>query len=733
MPTGTPFNSFIPPYPVRVDEFTDLAASTIPPALHLLTHTHSDHVAGLSAKSFASAVVCSQDAKEMLLRHEVYTERALHELEMRAEKVRTFQHLKVAPRALEDGTMNHIGSRDLLKVIPLRTPTRFELSANNYMTITALDANHCPGAVMYLIEGAQGAVLHTGDFRAESWYLDCIVKEPALQKYLAVPDMHVDMDLHGGRVPVQVTESLEAIYLDTACLMSAVELPSKAKATSDLVSLMKYYPPTTYFFINSWTWGYEDILKEVARSFQSKIHVDRYKYSVYMRLSDPFLRHIITPDANASRFHACERFDRCECVRVDGRASHTPSGTHVVYVNPVTMGTKKWEEYVVDTRTRLARGEEVHNLLVPLSRHSSLPELRRFVSLFKPKRIVPNTLDPTLAGLDCASLPEMFAGCVSSETDMHSECLKIWIDRGKDVALENLEGAGALEIAQHWVDSGKPRRKLELLHKYLADVQKEYVEVILAGDKASAGSLQSQLREQAQTHLSQSSGSHLVTGEQAAQGVATLSETERAMARIQEIPRLVPAGFFDPPSDEESEDEEDAHAKTAEFLFLTPDSRPAPLQSSSSIRIPSSDGLRPSSPVHPGLATDCSVKTPARCEAVPRPGIPPTPASSRHPDVHATCVPEAGECISPMVVPSAFPGHGDIFQFPQTPKRTGVSLAWPQSPRSSPLEEHLRRDAQLEVDFFGCSPAPNEQALPLSGDPEPSVSRVHWVLPRPRV
>lgn len=50
----------------------------------------------------------------MLLRHEVYAERALKEMDIRTEKVRTFQHLKVAARALDDGTVNIVGSRDLL-------------------------------------------------------------------------------------------------------------------------------------------------------------------------------------------------------------------------------------------------------------------------------------------------------------------------------------------------------------------------------------------------------------------------------------------------------------------------------------------------------------------------------------------------------------------------------------------------------------------------------------------
>ena len=34
---------------------------------------------------------------------------------------------------------------------------------------------------------------------------------------------------------------------------------------------MKHFPESVYFFINSWTWGYEDILKAIAREFQSQV------------------------------------------------------------------------------------------------------------------------------------------------------------------------------------------------------------------------------------------------------------------------------------------------------------------------------------------------------------------------------------------------------------------------------------------------------------------------------
>ena len=33
------------------------------------------------------------------------------------------------------------------------------------ITVTTIDANHCPGSAMFLFEGYFGRILYTGDFR----------------------------------------------------------------------------------------------------------------------------------------------------------------------------------------------------------------------------------------------------------------------------------------------------------------------------------------------------------------------------------------------------------------------------------------------------------------------------------------------------------------------------------------------------------------------------------------
>ncbi|KAF9784697.1 beta-lactamase-like protein [Thelephora terrestris] len=505
MPPGAPYRGFILPYSIRVDEFTGLPSDyPVVPKLHLLTHTHTDHLNGLSSKSFGYTVVCSEDAKQMLLRHEVFDERSLFEHGIRAEKRRTFKHLKVSPLKRKDGTLEH-GGRDLLQTIPLRTPTEFNLNGEDVVTITAMDANHCPGAVMYLVQGSQGSILHTGDVRAEPSFLESVAKDPFLKPFL----------VQGG------TRTLDAIYLDTASVWSSAEPPSKRVATDGLVDLMGRFPATTHFFVNAWTWGYEEMLTAIASHFGDKIHVDRYKHSIYSHLSHEGLLRITTREMSSTRFHACERFDRCEVVE---RSAKT-----VVYVNPVPMGSGDWSRYLDATREKLHYGEDVTSLLCPLWRHSPSSELQAFVKLFRPHRIIPNTLDQGLENLDWIAIDNMFRDCLSSHGKSITESiledvmknisegdlsvkLDSWAELAGDgekgdVALKNLEGGGeAIGTATQWMTPDeKGLKKLQRIQEHLPESLKLRLVNYIAWAKAKIQALaEERLREESQTRSERS-------------------------------------------------------------------------------------------------------------------------------------------------------------------------------------------------------------------------------------
>ena len=75
---------------------------------------------------------------------------------------------------------------------------------------------YCP---RFLVEGSQGAILHTGDFRAETWFLESMTRNPFLQPYLAPRDGYSGYG--------KFAKTLEAIYLDTASVFSTISVPTK--------------------------------------------------------------------------------------------------------------------------------------------------------------------------------------------------------------------------------------------------------------------------------------------------------------------------------------------------------------------------------------------------------------------------------------------------------------------------------------------------------------------------
>jgi len=151
-----------------------------------------------------------------------------------------------------------------------------------------------------------------------------------------------------------------------------------------------------------------------------QIHVDRYKCEMYRRLSDPLLEAAVTSDSTAhTRLHACERFARCEVAAYHNR--------NVVYLNPVIMSRADWAVYLSEVRQQVAKGIYPPSLKIAVARHSTMDELQSLVSIFKPKRVVPNTLNPLLRGLDwlamlAAFTPHMAAGGAKRMwKDIHAE------------------------------------------------------------------------------------------------------------------------------------------------------------------------------------------------------------------------------------------------------------------------------------------------------------------------
>lgn len=214
-------------------------------------------------------------------------------------------------------TYKHLNK--LLKTIPLETPTLIELSAGNEIQVTLFDANHCVGAVMFLIQGQGKAILYTGDVRAEPWWLNSIVQNPVLIPYTLG------------------TKRLDKIYLDTTFAGTSWmyrRFPTKADGLQELLDKVSKYPPDTIFHFRAWTFGYENVWIALAAHLDTPIHLDDYRWGLYKSLGSidgtlpqateaaPLVGfHLgnhkrdgcLTPNPNG-RLHSCERGAGCPTV-----------------------------------------------------------------------------------------------------------------------------------------------------------------------------------------------------------------------------------------------------------------------------------------------------------------------------------------------------------------------------------------------------------------------------------
>ncbi|KAJ1587267.1 hypothetical protein NDA15_003834 [Ustilago hordei] len=410
------------------------------PLLYLLTHIHTDHLKGLDRPGITAPIYCTHATKQLLLKYEHQKTRIEKDRDGTHTKhigvVRPYAHLRVSDthanaKAKLSGYQST--SLDLLQPLPYNVPTKVQYTPKGSVMLTLIESNHMMGGCMFLIQGSEGAVLHTGDMRAERWWCDALTRNPYLSPYLCWSgkpgedvSRKLSLTLNRSLTP---TSTIRTLHRRQAVLLSSQSgSRSSVYATSTSTPSFFFAPPshhpnnkrvstsslssvsflTTIFFLNCWTWGYEDLLIYVAKAFGCKIHVDRFKYIMYRaaRSEVPFLADIVTQDGSKTRFHACEKRNTCSVV--SGLASRSVGRNGGVLFE--------------DTKQRVeaaGRGETAwpEALVVPIERHSTLPELQMFVGLFRPKTVSPNTILDPKGGLDYYLLHHLFGHLLAGAED----------------------------------------------------------------------------------------------------------------------------------------------------------------------------------------------------------------------------------------------------------------------------------------------------------------------------
>ncbi|KAK6932252.1 DNA repair metallo-beta-lactamase [Dillenia turbinata] len=245
-------------------------------------------------------------------------------------------------------------------------------------SVSAYDANHCPGAVMFLFEGSFGNILHTGDCRLTP---ECLLNLP--EKYI-------------GKKRKEPKCRLDFVFLDCTFGRFYRQMPSKHFAIRQIISCIWKHPDAPVVYLTCDLLGQEEILVEVSKAFGSKIFVDRTKSPHCFRALTLIVPEIITDDPS-SRFHLFNAFprlhERAQAKLEEARANFQPEP---LIIRPSTQWYA-WESDISDVEKRSRRrfDEALRDKSgvwhVCYSIHSSRDELEWALELLAPKHVVSTT------------------------------------------------------------------------------------------------------------------------------------------------------------------------------------------------------------------------------------------------------------------------------------------------------------------------------------------------------
>jgi hypothetical protein len=206
---------------------------------HFLTHFHSDHYGGITKAWNSGTIYCSVATANLVN-----------------------QQLGI--------------DRKWLHPLPMLTPVVIE-SRGKPVTVTLLDANHCPGAVMFLFEigsnKSKKHILHVGDFR---WNREFMMTQAPLRPFAR------------GEV------LLDEIFFDTTYCDPKYTLPSQKEAIEETIKVAKQEVARAelnksriLMLFGAYTIGKERIYLSVAESLGMKVYVDKRRFRILSALGWP--------------------------------------------------------------------------------------------------------------------------------------------------------------------------------------------------------------------------------------------------------------------------------------------------------------------------------------------------------------------------------------------------------------------------------------------------------------
>ncbi len=345
-------------------------AFTRPDVRHyFLTHAHADHTAGLRSSFNAGMIYCSEVTARLIVK-KLGVDRSL---------LRT---IEVGEEMVVEGTR-----------------------------VVALDAGHCPGALMFLFRHPSGhRALHTGDCRAS----DDVIAGACRAMGIAAPTCEAPARASepacssstGGARPARGAalprgSALDVLYLDTTYASPRWRLPPQEavlRRIGELVGAAIAREPRTLIVVGSYSIGKEKAIRAAATAAggralvsgargESLRHCGEWDDAVHTETDDASVRVHVAPmgtyggrDGHAALGALLDKSD----------------GRYVaaMFIRPTGWSyAKGW----ASARDWFGSGGRTCVCTVPYSEHSSYTELHALVGALRPRKIVP-TVNAETAG-----------------------------------------------------------------------------------------------------------------------------------------------------------------------------------------------------------------------------------------------------------------------------------------------------------------------------------------------
>ncbi|EDV98639.1 GH22402 [Drosophila grimshawi] len=259
--------------------------------------------------------------------------------------------------------MSPITARLVEKFIPIDSQFVHEIDVDKSVVVkdievTAIDANHCPGAIMLLFKFSTGkCILHTGDFRAsfEMESLPIFWNEP----------------------------NIDLLYLDTTYLAKNYDFCHQSDSIYSACSLVQKFHEKNaskriLHVCGSYLIGKEKVWLALAEEFGLRVWTEPHRRKAIDCLNWPELQLVLSDDPFDANLHVIG-MGKISYPQLDQYFKQFESQFDML----LGIRPSGWEK-----NSKPSYGKRISVIGVEYSEHSSYKELERFVRFLKPTNVI---------------------------------------------------------------------------------------------------------------------------------------------------------------------------------------------------------------------------------------------------------------------------------------------------------------------------------------------------------